>query len=139
LAACAWTAQKPSLSKPNQVLPRQPSPTLPSTATRSDLYARHFAITLSGAVAVWRRLSILGAHVHGENDPRAAFRQEIQEALRGELNLLPEAECEQPLALKFEQDLRKKTEESAVRAIESKGFLQTSPLTLGYRAPATDL
>src|ERR1039458_4012546 len=49
--------------------------------------------------------------------------------------------------LKFEQDLSKesgsnrgifeeKTEESAVRTIESKGFLQTSPLPLGYRAPA---
>jgi hypothetical protein len=47
----------------------------------------------------------------------------------------------------FEQDLSKesgsrraileeKTEESAVRTIESKGFLQTSPLPLGYRAPA---
>jgi len=46
---------------------------------------------------------------------------------------------------KFEQDLSKesgsnraifeeKTEESAVRTIESKGFLQTSPLPLGYRA-----
>jgi hypothetical protein len=35
--------------------------------------------------------------------------------------------------------LRKKNEESAVRTIESKGFLQTSPLLLGYRAPATDL
>ena len=45
----------------------------------------------------------------------------------------------------FEQDLSKesgsrraileeKTEESAVRTIESKGFLQTSPLPLGYRA-----
>ncbi len=49
--------------------------------------------------------------------------------------------------LKSEQDLSKesgsnraifeeKTEESAVRTIESKGFLQTSPLPLGYRAPA---
>jgi hypothetical protein len=51
--------------------------------------------------------------------------------------------CE--LTRKFEQDLSKesgsrravfeeKTEESAVRTIESKGFLQTSPLPLGYRA-----
>ena len=49
--------------------------------------------------------------------------------------------------LEFEQDLSKesgssrtifeeKTEESAVRTVESKGFLQTSPLPLGYRAPA---
>jgi hypothetical protein len=47
--------------------------------------------------------------------------------------------------LTFEQDLSKesgfcgaifeeKTEESAVRTIESKGFSQTTPLPLGYRA-----
>jgi hypothetical protein len=51
---------------------------------------------------------------------------------------------------KFEQDLSKesglcrtifeeKIEESAVRTIESKGFSQTSPLPLGYRAQPVTL
>src|ERR1039458_3088877 len=82
------------------------------------------------------------------------LRKEIQALLRrgdGELSALwlgsSDGEWEEVAGrLKFEQDLSKesvsrraifeeKTEESAVRTIESKGFLQTSPLPLGYRAP----
>jgi hypothetical protein len=78
------------------------------------------------------------------------LRQEIQAALRrgdGELSVcsVPRRTERATSTLKFEQDLSKesgvrgaileeKTEESAIRTIESKGFLQTSPLPLGYRA-----